>query len=897
MLASGTQRMTSTDALDQLAAALENTCNQQPVMLETARALRVQVVRMLTDAQGNVDFSIARLTAVYIAIKRAYLHCYRRTPEEEALLQHCLAALKREGEQTQLYFVGALMLAWHPCEVGLPRRGQLHDSLRALWLQLSLDMPYMYPYDGGCERLAEFLREVCLTLRQPPWVDTLQGQELSAIIGNSSAFLQVYFNEMNLRPLMEARAMVIEEMINAMALGIDQCRRLRRFSARPRIGFVSLGPAHDEVEGAYLAAFMEHLPRENLEIRLYRMSPTTGVIGEVCKNSADVTIPLQPSVSGAIRQLREDDLDIAIFVNNVTARSHVATTMAAHRVARVQMMNLASPITTGFRSIDYMISAIANEPAGTQDHYSERLLLQAGSASCYALDYLLKAEGQTITPTRADLSLPPDAVVYYSSGNFYKLHPALLRRWIDVLKRVPDSYLLLTPFGPLWGKDYPGAPLSAQLNQLCREAGVSPGRIIVAGAMPTMADLHALIRLTDIFLDPYPFTSATSLYDPLRVGLPVVACSRPVSRGRHSPSILEQSGLGDWVTYTEGAYVERAVALGLDANLRAAAKAQLAAVTSLSVIDTASFGPRFRASLDAAISEWNARADVLRATDLPTLARRVEALAQEARHRMGKWGDVDIMMTIILPYLMDGPAAAMVDVGACVGIYSIPLLRRGWRSHMFEPDPRCHPKLQKLVGAFPGAAHLQAAAVVSTEADKIDFHIARTPGLSGLHTSPYDADAGVLEVAAVNVMDYLKARSVDDIRFVKIDAEGHDLAILRSIDFSVVRPDLIMVEYGEDFEGQTRQSIDDTLRAMRETGYDACVFCLRASGDFKRQEWRTELAAIGVNAAPAEIPPGRLFGNIVFYRSDDRDFLPSVANMLTGIVGGGAPLLAAPGPA
>ena len=63
--------MTSTDALDKLAAALENACTQHPVNLETARALRLQVVTLLTGTAREVDISIARLTAVYVAINTA----------------------------------------------------------------------------------------------------------------------------------------------------------------------------------------------------------------------------------------------------------------------------------------------------------------------------------------------------------------------------------------------------------------------------------------------------------------------------------------------------------------------------------------------------------------------------------------------------------------------------------------------------------------------------------------------------------------------------------------------------------------------------------------------------------------------------------------------------------
>jgi FkbM family methyltransferase len=205
-----------------------------------------------------------------------------------------------------------------------------------------------------------------------------------------------------------------------------------------------------------------------------------------------------------------------------------------------------------------------------------------------------------------------------------------------------------------------------------------------------------------------------------------------------------------------------------------------------------------------------------------------------------------------------------------------PFLDEGWQAVMFEPDERCHPTLGALVDAYPGQLRLEKSAVTAGRDGTIAFHLAGSVGLSGLSRSPYAADLKTVDVGAAGLARYIARNGLFDVDFIKIDAEGHDLAILDSLDFEAVAPRMIMVEFGDQFAAQDRSAIEVALRDMRHKGYRACVVCARPLGRFDQQEWQTSLLAIGIDAVPplpADLP---LMGNILFFRCDDGDFLPSL---------------------
>jgi FkbM family methyltransferase len=368
----------------------------------------------------------------------------------------------------------------------------------------------------------------------------------------------------------------------------------------------------------------------------------------------------------------------------------------------------------------------------------------------------------------------------------------------------------------------------------------------------------------------------------LVVGLPIVTRDGCVFRSRQSKAMLEEVGLGDWVCADNTLYVNRAIKLARDPGLRTSERDRIERIrgAGLKLLDTAPYAVMQMNAYDRIIADWNAGVEALHTLDAGALAQRISALASQKARRGGVFTDRDLVLQVVLPYLRNGGTRRLIEVGAFTGGMSKPFLQEGWQAVLFEADERCHKPLAALVETHRGRVRLEKAAVTPDHDGSIAFHLAGIPGLSGLTRSPFVNETQTVDVRSVALARYIAAKGLFDLDFINIDAAGHDFAILNSIDFQKVTPRLVMVGFAEEFAGEDRTAIEAALRGMRARGYRACVVCLQTFGHFKRHDWPKNLLAIGIDAVP-QVPPGSsVFGNVLFFREDDRDFLPSLCDWL-----------------
>ncbi len=848
------------------------------------RDLRRQIAEALIAFRGPLGPPLAQaLNATTAWCLNSKIRSIPRSPDEEALFARCGEALASAppGEAGSVG-LAALLMSWHAFELEtMPPLAAIPAEVRPSWLAFTLEMPPAFLHRGDGVRFAQYLGRLCDWLQQ--YVDATAGpvDDITSAFFGSPLFIQSYFNQLNLRDLMRARARLIETLLERRDRTLDQLRVLRPARTRPRIGFIVL-TLHDGTETASLAAHLERLDRQRFDVRLYSLGPPSGRLGALCRAAAEAYVQLPAQVPAAVARLRCEALDIALFCTNLTAGPHELTQIAAYRVAPIQAATGASPVTTGLRSIEFMIAGAPNESEGAEAHYTEQLIFMPEAFNCYAFKHMLEGLEQPSPASRAVLGVPPDAVLFFSAANYYKIQPELSELWLRILAKTPGSYLLLMPFNPNWSGDYQIISFHERLRRQAAEVGVPLSRLLFNPPVPSIAHLHRMIELADIYLDAFPFSGACSIYDALEVGIPLVVRNGTVCRARHSTAILQDAGLGDWVAPDDESYIARAVELAGDPAKRAAERDRAIRVrdAGLKLVDTVHYAAMLMPLFDRMVCDWNHRVEAVRAMPPDALAQRIAALVPQAAEELGLFSDRDLVLQIVLPYLRGGGSRRLLDIGACVGAMSRPFLAEGWQTVMFEPDQRCHATLAAIAEAHPGQARIEKAVVTADHDGSVKFHVAGAPGLSGLSRSPFAADLAVLDVPATAVSAYIARNGLFDVDFIKIDAEGHDLAILGGVDLGRVAPRLIMVEFGDEFAGQDRAAIESALAGMRDKGYRACVVCLRPLGDFACHDWRTGLLAIGVDAVPA-LPRGTLlFGNILFFRAEDGDFLTSLCDWL-----------------
>jgi FkbM family methyltransferase len=120
-----------------------------------------------------------------------------------------------------------------------------------------------------------------------------------------------------------------------------------------------------------------------------------------------------------------------------------------------------------------------------------------------------------------------------------------------------------------------------------------------------------------------------------------------------------------------------------------------------------------------------------------------------------------------------------VDIGANLGLHSMLMARLGWQVTAYEPDPQHmawlgdHLTMNAITGVAPVRAavsdHEGAAEFVRVKGNTTGSHLA------GAKADPY----GALDRFEVAV--HAASRVLATCDFAKIDAEGHEVAILRAV--------------------------------------------------------------------------------------------------------------------
>jgi protein O-GlcNAc transferase len=286
--------------------------------------------------------------------------------------------------------------------------------------------------------------------------------------------------------------------------------------------------------------------------------------------------------------LREQEIDIAIDLKGLTENSR--TGIFAHRAAPVQVSYLGYPATMGADYIDYIIADRHVIPTSQDSCYSEKIIRLPDS-------YQVNDRKRPIaehTPTRAELSLPNEGVVFCCFNNNYKINPAVFDVWMHLLKRVQPSVLWLLQ---------DNAEASRNLIDEAERRGVQGTRLIFAPRIG-LAEHLARHRQADLFLDTLPCNAHTTASDALWAGLPILTCMGDSFASRVAGSLLHAVGLPELITHNLHDYEALAFTLATERNLLAQIRSKLARNRATQkLFDT----DRFRRHIESAYVEMYRR--------------------------------------------------------------------------------------------------------------------------------------------------------------------------------------------------------------------------------------------------------------------------------------------------
>ncbi|HYQ17959.1 MAG TPA: hypothetical protein VEQ58_19435, partial [Polyangiaceae bacterium] len=249
----------------------------------------------------------------------------------------------------------------------------------------------------------------------------------------------------------------------------------------------------------------------------------------------------------AAERMRTDGVQILVDLNGYTRDARLK--LVAQRPAPVIVNWLGFPGSMASPYHHYLIADDVIVPESHERYYSEQVV----RLPCYQPSFRSRAVAPVV-PSRSEVGLPEDAMVYCCFNGAHKIQRFTFERWLSVLRRVPGSVLWLL------GSN---AATNERLQSYAAERGVAKERLVFA---QKLANPYHLARygLADLFLDTAPYGAHTTASDALWCGVPVLTASGRSFAARVCSSLVRAAGLPELVCESPRELVERAVQFGLD---------------------------------------------------------------------------------------------------------------------------------------------------------------------------------------------------------------------------------------------------------------------------------------------------------------------------------------------
>lgn len=235
--------------------------------------------------------------------------------------------------------------------------------------------------------------------------------------------------------------------------------------------------------------------------------------------------------------------------------------LAFSRLGRVQCVLHGHSATTGIPNIDYFVSSALMEPEHGQEGYTERLIRLPT-----LFMYLSPPDLDNVRADRASFAssgLPATGTLYLCPMKLQKIHPDMDAAFGEILRRDPASRIVLI-------EDHDRSVWRERLaERLARKLPDVFERVIFLPWIRQKVRFASLIKSVDVVLDSFHHGGATTAHIVLATGTPIVSWLTPAARPHIVKAYCLLMGIDGCIADTPEGFVELALRLGQDKELRA----------------------------------------------------------------------------------------------------------------------------------------------------------------------------------------------------------------------------------------------------------------------------------------------------------------------------------------
>ncbi|MFM6738516.1 MAG: O-linked N-acetylglucosamine transferase, SPINDLY family protein, partial [Microcystis panniformis] len=294
--------------------------------------------------------------------------------------------------------------------------------------------------------------------------------------------------------------------------------------------------------------------REQFDIHLYMVSqPVDEITKQWFSNPVDKIYHATADSLATYRKIKEDNIDILVDLDSGTGPMVVQ--VIALKPAPIQV-NWLGFDSSGLPAVDYFLADNYSVPENIQNYYQEKVWTLPNS--------FIAVDGFEIAvPTlrREDLGIVNDAVIYLSSQTSMKCNPKIISLQMQILKFVPNSYLLIKEFANPQTIRY-------LFKKAADELKIDQDRLKFIPMDFDQETHRANLGIADVVLDTYPYNGATTTLETLWIGIPLVTRVGKQFSARNGYTLMMNAGITEGIAWSDEEYVQWGIKLGLDKNVR-----------------------------------------------------------------------------------------------------------------------------------------------------------------------------------------------------------------------------------------------------------------------------------------------------------------------------------------
>jgi predicted O-linked N-acetylglucosamine transferase (SPINDLY family) len=317
-----------------------------------------------------------------------------------------------------------------------------------------------------------------------------------------------------------------------------------------RIGYVS-SFFQDENWMKPVWALIDHHDRQRVQVHLFSDAPRSAVAHlnhrrrPVCFHDMS-----RHDNAGAARLIAQNRIDVLVDLNGFSNRRRLPLYVIKPAPVLVAWFNVLG--TTGMPTFDAVIGDEWVAPDGEERWFVEPIVRLPMSNQTFAVTY-------PVPDVHSAPCLRNGFVTFGCLTSMYKLNPQTIHAWSEILRRAPQSRLVLA------NATLDDEGNRAHLSRRFAALGIGADRLTLFGgeAHRTFLEHYEAI---DLALDTFPYGCGTTAIEALWQGVPMLTVAGDRWIARQGVSILSSAGLDQFIHRDVDAYIDAAVRWATSAN-------------------------------------------------------------------------------------------------------------------------------------------------------------------------------------------------------------------------------------------------------------------------------------------------------------------------------------------